>query len=491
MGNEIKDPTLERERKRREREAAAAKKAAAEEQRRKTEGAAGAAHQKNLFIALYEFTDPSIVGNGFADPKTFGQLYDFLQTSYQDALQPNATPQDKQYYEEDKKKVLALAKGFEKKYKVSFLDVLNYGKPVAMPGGGTFNPQKDFDSNFLYTVASDNPDKSIKFLKPKTFGPETTVPTAGDSFVTPPLSPEEQAKKDSLDRTPTITDARRSNGLTNVYDGLDAQGNQVFWWNGNNNADAHVFIVGDTNGKYIPSTSGEAAYKAGSPVGAQEFIDHTIERYRQRPGGITELKQMLADRGGYPSDAVAARAMQMGDVVDATTRGAVQNILSATSAANMTRIRQNKNKDVSLINFDGYLRSGAKLPSTAAIGNGNNGTVVQHQSFRPEEYEIAIDQLFQATIGRGASDSELNDFLDKLRAYEKTNPQTDTYTGQGTNAETLTSGGGVGQPGGYVAQALLRESALAQPGAEKNAKENKYFGYLMEALAPTNASQLG
>lgn len=302
-----------------------------------------------------------------------------------------------------------------------------------------------------------------------------------------PASVDEKAKQDSLTKTKTLEDARIKSGLDGIYSRDDGKGNVYYYWDGNGEAESYVYLIGDPNGNYVPQTNPNEAYKTGSPVGTEDYIQRTIQRYQSREGGIMELKQMLSNKGAYADDATAARSISAGDVQDGQLFVALRTALNSVTSLNLKRLSQTKNKNVSLIDLSGWFNSQGKLPNSTAIGNGMNGTVVSHRSFKPEEYEIAIDQMFQATVGRGASEAELNDFLGKLRSYEQANPQTTTVTGSGTAAEMSTTTSGVNQG---VTETLMRESALANPEAQKNSNENKYFNYLMEALAPTNASQL-
>jgi hypothetical protein len=303
-----------------------------------------------------------------------------------------------------------------------------------------------------------------------------------------PASVEEKAKQDSLTKTKTFEESRVKSGLDGIYSRDDGKGNLYYYWDGNGEAESYVYLVGDPNGNYVPQTNPNEAYKTGSPVGTEDYLQRTIQRYQNREGGITELKQMLSNKGAYADDATAARSLSTGDMQDGQLFVALRTALNSVTSLNLKRLSQTKNKDVSLLDLNGWFNSAGKLPNSTAIGNGMNGTVVSHRSFKPEEYEIAIDQMFQATVGRGASEAELNDFLGKLRSYEQANPQTTTVTGSGTGAEMSTTSGGVNTG---VTEALMRESALANPEAQKNLNENKYFNYLMEALAPTEVSQLG
>jgi len=393
-----------------------------------------------------------------------------------------------------KTKFIKAAQAYEKKYKTGIFESVD-GRSSASykTDNGSYYGLNTWEAKDEATkLLGTNAPKLLKISysnNPTPTATPTVETTSGKSL-------DDKAKADSLTETPTLSNARADNGLVNVYSGPDSDGNLSFWWNGNvpgdkqgnQSADAHVYVIGDASGKYVPSTSGYASYKVGSPVGAQEYVDRTIDRYMKKEGGLLELKKMLIDKRAYGSDATGARSLQAGEVADTQLYSALHRVFTAISSANLTRLRQNKNQNVSLIGFEDYMRTPGKLPSTASIGDGNDGTTIQHVRFKPEQYEVAIDQLFQATVGRGATESELNDFLGKLRSYEQANPATTTYSGQGTNMQTVTTSGGVDEG---VVRYFGREQALNAPDAEKNAKENKYFGYLMEALAPTNASQLG
>lgn len=294
---------------------------------------------------------------------------------------------------------------------------------------------------------------------------------------------DDKAKTQSLENTVTITTGEDVSLLKNIGLIAGESGDTGYVWNGNGKGTAlPIALVGDTNGKYVGAGivgASDAAFKAGSPVGFQDYLDRIIQRYSSRSGGISELKQMLYNKNAYSSDRLAGQSLRYGDELDPHFRNALYKALLSTSNANYRRLMQNKNKkNVSFIDFESYLKTGGKLPTEATVGEGANGTVVQRQVFKPEEYEIAIDQMFQATIGRGATDQELNDFLGKLRTYESQNKKTTTVSGSETQVETSVTTGGVDE---NVAGAFAREQALSAPDAEKNAY-NKYFNYVLQAM---------
>jgi hypothetical protein len=355
---------------------------------------------------------------------------------------------------------------------------VNLIKMYGEDGGGVVTPQQ------IEKARKDAEQARQVYIK--TYNVDPASPDVDPNAPTKPAdnkSLDDKAKTQSLENTTTITTGGDISLLKNIGLIAGESGDTGYVWNGNGKGtDLPIALVGDTNGKYVGAGivgASEAAFKAGSPVGFQDYLDRIIQRYSSRSGGISELKEMLYNKNAYGSDRLAGQSMRYGDELDPHFRNALYKALLSTSNANYRRLMQNKNKkNVSFIDFESYLKTGGKLPTEAEIGEGANGTIVTRQTFKPEEYEIAIDQLFQATVGRGATDKELNDFLGKLRSYESANPQTTVVSGSETTSETSTVSGGVDQG---VVEYLGREQALAAPDAEKNAY-NKYFNYVLDAM---------
>jgi len=93
--------------------------------------------------------------------------------------------------------------------------------------------------------------------------------------------------------------------------------------------------------------------------------------------------------------------------------------------------------------------------------------------------------LFQQTVGRGATEEELADFVGKLQSYEKKNPQKTVSVTSGNTTKTTQSGG----VSADIMQSMMRDEALANPEAENYNKATKYLSYFMEAL--DNPIELG
>ena len=256
-------------------------------------------------------------------------------------------------------------------------------------------------------------------------------------------------------------------------------------WAGNEIQPTPIVFIGDNlTGKYIPSTNATAGLAPGSPLDMDEAIGKIIQDANAKPGGIEALKKLLDEKQMYASREFGSASIQQGAAFDPYFTKAVANALMSATAANAQLAASQGGKSPKILSFDQFL---ANAPSSGMYGASPFGTTrnVVNQKFKPEEFEIVIDQLFQQTIGRGASKDELNDFVTKLQAYEKKNPQVQVRT-TSEGGSTTTESGGVS---GNEMEAMMRDQALASPEAEGYNKATKYLTYFMNAL--DNPIELG
>jgi hypothetical protein len=253
-----------------------------------------------------------------------------------------------------------------------------------------------------------------------------------------------------------------------------------FSWTGNKTQSTPIAFIGDnTTGKYLPSTSSTLGLDAGSPLDMNEAIGKIIMDYNKKPGGIESLKTLLNEKQMYANPKSGAMSLAQGSAFDPFFNQALQTALMYATASN-AQLAATQGANPKILSFDQFM---ANAPTTgsydsSSFGGGGTKRQVVHQKFKPEEFEIAIDQLFQQTVGRGASEDELNDFVSKLQAYEKKNPQV-TVSKTSGNTTTQTQSGGVDS---NTMQSMMRDSALANPEAEGYNKATKYLDYFMNAL---------
>jgi hypothetical protein len=247
-----------------------------------------------------------------------------------------------------------------------------------------------------------------------------------------------------------------------------------------------ISLIGDKTGRYIPSKyAGEGAV-AGSPVSRDEAISKVITDLVGTPGSILKLKEQLNDKQMYANQKAGNQSVATGDDLDSYFYSALATALDAATAFNAKIAAQQGNvSNPKIYSFEQFMLEAPKTGSYDTTSFGYGGTSITRQKFKPEDFDIAIDQLFQQTVGRGATEDELNDFVKKLQAYESKNPQKTVTTGSQQNSVTTQSGG----VSTDIVQSMMRKEALANPEAEKYNKATKYLTYFMEAL--DNPIELG
>jgi hypothetical protein len=264
-------------------------------------------------------------------------------------------------------------------------------------------------------------------------------------------------------------------GMIQYNQGLDA-----FQWNNNIAGEFGIAFIGDNlTGKYLPSSMTTGGMTPGSPLEMDEAIGKILADYNSKPGGIEALKSLLNEKQMYSNPKIAAGSIGQGAAFDPNFQTAIRTALIYATAAN-AQLAASQGSNAKILSFDQFLANASATGSysSSAFGGGGTQRTVVHRKFKPEEFEIAIDQLFQQTVGRGASEEELNDFVSKLQAYEKKNPEV-TVDKKSGNTTTRTTSGGVDSA---TMQSMMRDEALAKPEAEGYTKATKYLDYFMSAL---------
>ena len=492
----FEDPTLKRQRQANEaaaaakakaEAAAAAKKAAADkkkEQSNKTQ-----ADKDRLAQALVNFYVPGGPTDTQGRPQGIVGILMGMKNSAQFAADPNYTPnfqnpttqeEYKTEYEENKKYLLLFAKAFEKKYKVSVLDVASSNGLVQLgTSSNADTANKVFSPDFLYQVLSDNPNKSQKFLEPKTFKPKTTVPTAPQAFVVPP-----QVARGTDGLTPV--DPNQPVKL-NFETATDSQGNIVNYWTGNGQAAIPVAFLGDPktgeylrhNKGYVRGTSGIS--NAASPQTVDEAFQHIVNELHNTPDGVKNFKNLLIAKHVILPSAVNATMLDP-TAIDGTTSNAIMAMIQMTTAHNISLAALGK-PDQKFMSVNDFLNNMNALPTTTTNTN------VTYAKINPKDYGMSIDTMFQSVLGRGATEEELKHFSNQLQQYADKNPTkttdtvTDTRNGQSTSSQ---SSGGLSAES---AQSMMRDQALHTEGAEDYTKGAKFFDWFSQAIG--GPSQVG
>lgn len=289
-----------------------------------------------------------------------------------------------------------------------------------------------------------------------------------------------------------LNDATNRSGYNDPFSNISAFGSTIQWdmengyfiWAGNSQPNPIAFFSDQTinadgsvtsTGKPLGSTlAGIQGISQGSPAELNEFIGTITKQYRGRE---MELKQLLQQKN-YLQGEYAARSLAFGNAPDPYFQEALKLAALDGTVVNLGRINAGEKK---LLSFTEWLKNTQKAPGSSAFGPGGGGTTTRiiHQKFDPADYDIAIDQLFQQTVGRGASKEELDFFVGQLQSYSDANPQKVVTTTSGNTTTTTTTGGVSGER----AASMMREQALANPNAEGYNKATKYLDYFMNALS--------
>lgn len=258
---------------------------------------------------------------------------------------------------------------------------------------------------------------------------------------------------------------------------LEVVGEGFLTWNKNLGDPTPLVIWGDKSGNAIPSQfTDKEGIQVGSPLSASEAKQKVLNEYAKQENGYLKLKEDLV-RLNYLDKSSLAN----GNNIDTGLLKAIEDSVFNMSLDNYS-LAKTQGKKAMFLSYESWLKQTKPKVNTSAYGpsgSGAGGTRVVHRTFDAADYDIAIDQLFQQTIGRGASKEELDFFVNNLKNYEAGNPQT-TVTKVSGDTTTSTTSGGLSPE---RAASMMREQALASPGAEEYNKATKYLDYLMEAIS--------
>jgi len=326
------------------------------------------------------------------------------------------------------------------------------------------------------TVTNSEYQQAVANLKLAKQKYDTVVPqkvTANDKFnPLRDLSPSEKAKQNSVKATPTLPTGGVKIDWKNAFDYVD--NNTIFKAN---NSTTPIAFIGGANGQYIGNsgTNANSALNAQSPIAFDNARSRIIQQYMNKPGGLVELKKMLNAHGLYQSPQEGAGSVSLGESYDIKFQAALTFALQTVTGFNVAAYSQNPNQ--SLLSFE----DGVKAINLKYGGGGTASTTrrVTHQKFTADQFDVAVDQLFQQTVGRGATKDELSNVVKLLQQYEKKHPDiTVTHTSANGNM-TVNQRGGVDQ--GTV-DSIMQKAALNNPNAEGYTKGSKYVGWVNDII---------
>jgi len=263
-----------------------------------------------------------------------------------------------------------------------------------------------------------------------------------------------------------------------------------YQWNQQAEVPIAIALIGDATGKYLPNTITTLGAAPGSPISIDEAKNTIIAKAQAKPGGIAELKKQFDAKEYYVNAIKGKDSIALGDAPDPYFYDALETALTYATMYNIEQAAGQGNvTNPKILSFEAFLLQAPKsgMYSSTSFGGGSGGrqTTITHQKFKPEDFDVAIDQLFQQTVGRGATEEELNEFVSKLQAYENKNPEKSVSIKSGDTTRITRSGG----VSGDIIQSMMRDEALANPEAEQYNKATKYLSYFMEAL--DNPIELG
>lgn len=281
--------------------------------------------------------------------------------------------------------------------------------------------------------------------------------------------------------TPSITNMPTVENWATSLQEIRFGDNAGFLTYSSNGVDAPVLLLGDTSGSVLRETNADGTnIFVGSPVTLDGMINKLRSSYGSQQNKVTQLKQQLAGLGYYGTTKEAQASLAYGDIWDNSLTSAVASALWTASAYNYDSALKDPTKK-SFTSFEDFLSSGKRNPNLIGGGAGGGGTrtSIVKQQFESADYDIAVDELFQRTVGRGASKEELDYFVSQLQSYANANPQKTVTTQSGDTTTSVTTGGVSSQR----AESMLRETALNTPGAEEYNKATKYLDFFTEALS--------
>jgi hypothetical protein len=236
-----------------------------------------------------------------------------------------------------------------------------------------------------------------------------------------------------------------------------------------------VVLFGDANGQPFAKTNYN---KELAPLTLDQFHQNILNQYNSKEGGITSLKKMLIN-ANFITGKNAQTMLSNGDMQDPFLNTALNLALLQGTAENAAIAKRGGTKFNSFSDWIKNARASSVWGTAGAGGTPSRQVSISRQKFRPEEFDIAIDNLFQQTIGRGATGDEVKQFIGMLNSYQNAHPQKTVSVTHG-NTTTSTTSGGVNQA---VAEQKMKDLAMQNPDAENYNKATKYLDYFKAAIA--------
>jgi hypothetical protein len=265
--------------------------------------------------------------------------------------------------------------------------------------------------------------------------------------------------------------------------------NKIYWDNNgmptwsygpDNSNSMQVVLFGNINGVVRNQYEDSAKRTGVMPIGFTNFYNETVSNAAKQKDGIINLKKALI-KAGF----ITGKNIDLVDINNNTVGNRIFQQALITAMVQGTSENQGKIiSGVKKINtFQDWLRSAKADPAftgdTTNNGSPNRRISINTRQFKPEEFDIPIDQLFQQTVGRGATQDELLEFTNMLNKYSKANPEKSVSITSGTTTRTTTTGGVSDQE----IASKMRDKAMANPDAENYNKATKYIDYFRQAIA--------
>jgi len=410
-----KDPTvqkIENDRAKAEAEAKAKAKAEAEAKAKADAKAKAEAKAKadatSWYTKLLAETTNVANASGRTLPVNIQQVITFMSEAYANYSKPldqsgnneAARTRAKQDFIKYKKTFKILSNQFETKYKKSFLDVINtYNKynPTSNDGGSNpFNPGDLTPAGVAPILPKDleilkvvlNTDPTVKVLPQTTVDPTIVNPATGDT--TNPIGPGGGGASNPI------------TGPGSIIQTTDSNGNVVYNWSTNPSA-VNVTFIGDKNGNYISSMVDpdydralvEAGLDHKSPMSVDGYFKKITDDLYAQPGAVDRMKNLLIAKHIIRPSAIKLSLAQPG-VVDGYMTEALMWAINTTTAYNASLFKLGKPNQK-------YMGVQDYLNNMNPISVSTTDTQVVHNQVTSKDYELSIDNMFQNTLGRGAT----------------------------------------------------------------------------------------
>jgi len=224
----------------------------------------------------------------------------------------------------------------------------------------------------------------------------------------------------------------------------------------------------------------EAGLDHKSPMSVDGYFKKITDDLYAQPGAVDRMKNLLIAKHIIPPSAVKLSLAQPG-VVDGYMTNALMWAINTTTAYNASLFKLGKPNQK-------YMGVQDYLNNMNPISVSTTDTQVVHNQVTSKDYELSIDNMFQNTLGRGATADELEQFTKQLQSYVDKNPSKTVTTQTENTLGTISKPGYntvANQSGGLTdaaVAAMERDAALKDPEAEKYAKGATFFNWFQQAI---------